>query len=59
MNVNGIVLTHRIKIPASATRPPLKRWVRRLASGIAISAPIPCGPVSSPVLMTLCPRTSW
>ena len=59
MNVNGIVLTQRSKIPPSATRPPLKRWVRRLASGIAISAPIPCGPVSRPVLITLSPRTSW
>jgi hypothetical protein len=59
MNVSGIVLRHSSETPVSATRPPPKRSVRRLASGIATSAPIPCGPVSNPVLITSCPRTDW
>jgi hypothetical protein len=41
MNVNGTVLMHKSETPVIATRPPLKRWVSRLARGIAISAPIP------------------
>ena len=58
-NASGIVLTASTQTPASATGPPPKRSARRPATGIASSAPMPCGPVSRPVSITLRPRTSW
>ena len=50
---SGIVLIASIETPTIATRPPPWRSVRRPAIGIVISAPIPCGPLSRPVSITL------
>ena len=57
--MKGRVVTSVTARPASATRPPPTRSLKRPASGIAIAAPMPCGMSSRPVVTASSPRTSW